>query len=267
MIRALTAADIPGLNQLPPADWKADYESFLKGYFQEDFFKAFVLIHEGRIVGTGNAFIKNQLGWLANIIVLEEYRGRGLGYQMTQHLIDYIREQGCTTQLLIATSFGEPVYRKAGFQKITTYQRFDSEHALDLEPSPFVRPLTARDWDQVYALDELANGEPRRHLLKKHHGTGLGYFHSNGALLGFYLPDFGRGLVLAKDEAAGTALIQVKHAQKGTRTYLPIDNQTGVTALEKLGIKKGGTSCKMVLGECNSWNPQYIYSYGSGYCG
>ena len=37
MIRELKKSEIPGLNNLPPTDWKFDYEEFLTGYINEDF--------------------------------------------------------------------------------------------------------------------------------------------------------------------------------------------------------------------------------------
>lgn len=48
---------------------------------------------------------------------------------------------------------------------------------------------------------------------------------------------------------------------------LPIENREGINLLMKNGLKKGDKCSRMVLGKENKWNPNYIYSYGSGYCG
>lgn len=46
MIRELRESEIQGLNNLPPTDWKFDYESFLKDFVTDDFFYAFVMIQD-----------------------------------------------------------------------------------------------------------------------------------------------------------------------------------------------------------------------------
>ena len=266
MIRDLKKSDISGLNNLPPNNWNFDYEAFLNDYIGEYYFHAFVMVHNDKIIGTGNVFFKNKIGWLANIIIAESYRGQGLGYKMTKFLVDYLNDKGCETQLLIATKLGEPVYKKIGFEKMIDYQCFDTELGIDYNNTNSIRNLTDLDLEKLYKLDAEANGEDRSHLIDKFYKTGLGYFCDN-ELLGFYLPDFGRGLVLARDKQAGIELLKLKHAKEDKRTLLPVDNKEGINFFEKNGFKKGYKCSRMILGMKYKWNPQYIYSYGSGYCG
>lgn len=267
MIREINVADIKGLNSLPPKSWKIDYEAFLKDFLKDDFFYAFIQIQDNKVVGTGNVLIKENIGWLGNIIVDENHRGKGLGYEMTKFLVDFLTRKKCDTQLLIATELGEPIYRKIGFKKLTEYQSFDSEEGIDYSPVPSIRKLEQADLESVYRLDRYVNAENRSHLIDKYYKNGFGYFNRNKELLGFYLPEFGRGLVLSQDEEAGIELLKLKHTQKGKRTLTPIENQAGITLLENSGLKKGDKSSKMVLGKENKWIPENIYSYGSGYCG
>ena len=267
MIRELEESDISGLNNLPPADWKFDYETFIKSFIEDDFFYAFVIIQDKRIVGIGNVILKEKVGWLANIIVDENYRGKGLGYKMTKFLVDFLNDKGCETQLLIATELGEAVYQKIGFRKITEYLCFDSEEDLNFNSSNSIRELKNSDLASTYKLDRDANGENRTHLIDKCFRTGVGYFNRDSELLGFFLPDFGRGLVLSRDKKAGIELLKLKHPKKGQRTLLPIDNQDGIDFFENNRLKKGDKCSKMILGKENKWIPRYIYSYGSGYCG
>ena len=58
MIRELKKSDISGLNSLPPIDWKFDYEDFLNDFVGENYFRAFVMIQDTKIVGTGNVFFQ-----------------------------------------------------------------------------------------------------------------------------------------------------------------------------------------------------------------
>lgn len=267
MIRELKESEIHGVNSLPPSDWKFDYEDFLKDFLTDDFFYAFVIIQDERIVGTGNVFLKGKIGWLANIIIGQNYRGKGLGHKMTKFLVDFLKEKKCETQLLIATELGEAIYQKVGFRKMTEYQCFDSELDTNYDLTNSIRKLTNSDLESVYKLDRDANGENRTHLIDKYYGNGLGYFNIDNNLLGFYLPDFGRGLVLSWDTYAGIELLKLKHSEKGKRTLLPIENQDGINLLMKNGLKQGDKCSRMILGKENNWIPKYIYSYGSGYCG
>ncbi|EAR02998.1 GNAT family N-acetyltransferase [Maribacter sp. HTCC2170] len=267
MIRELKVSDIEGLNSLPPLDWNFDYEALLRDFINEDFFYAFIQIQDNKIVGTGNVFIKEKVGWLANIIIDKTCRGKGLGFEMTNFLVDFLTDKKCDTQLLIATELGEGVYRKIGFRKLTEYQCFDSEIDSDFNFTNSVRKLEISDLESVYKLDQETNSENRTHLIDKYYKNGFGYFNNDNELLGFYLPEFGRGLVLSRDEQAGIELLKLKHSKKGKRTLLPIENQKGIILLENIGSKKGAKCSRMVLGKENKWKPNYIYSYGSGYCG
>lgn len=267
MIKEIKNSDIKGLNQLLPLEWHFDYETFLEDFIDEDFFYAFIQVQDNKIVGTGNVLLKEKVGWLANIIVDENYRGKGMGYKMTKFLVDFLNDKGCETQLLIATKLGEAVYKKIGFKKITEYLCFDSEVDLDFNYTKSIRELKNLDLESIYKLDRDANGENRIHLIDKYYRNGFGFFNNDNLLLGFFLPDFGRGLVISRDNQAGIELLKLKHSKKGKRTLLPIDNQEGVNLLKRNGLRKGEKCSKMILGRENNWNPKYIYSYGSGYCG
>lgn len=267
MIRVLKKSDINGLNKLAPVDWNLDYEDFLNFFMKEDYFHAFVMTKDDEIVGTGNVFYKNKIGWLANIIVVKEFRGNGFGTKMTQFLVDFLNDKGCETQLLIATELGEPVYQKIGFSKLTTYHCFDTEKGYDFECSNSIRALKPADLDHLCELDYEANGEDRKHLIIKYYLSGFGYFTADNELIGCYLPGFERGLVLAKDQEVGLELLKLKHSEKGRRTLLPAENEAGIKFLEDSGFKKGDKCSKMVLGKQNKWMPTYVYSYASGYCG
>ena len=267
MIRALKETDTLGLNSLSPKDWNFDYEGFLNIFSDDDFFYAFVMLQDQKIVGTGNVFLKGKTGWLANIIVSQDHRGRGLGLKMTKFLVDFLENKGCETQLLIATKLGEPVYRKIGFKKLVDYHRFDTEIGYEYKRQNSIRELTDSDVKRVYELDKNVNDEDRIHLLSKFRSNGLGYFSEKNELLGAYLPKFGQGLVIAENQQAGIELLKLKHSVKGRKTMVPVTNQEAILFLEKTGLKKGVKCSRMILGKENNWNPEHIYSYAGGYCG
>jgi len=73
MIRQIKKTEIQGLNNLPPLDWKFDYETFLRDFLNHDFFYAFTQIQNEKIVGTGNVLVKEKIAWLGNILVHKDY--------------------------------------------------------------------------------------------------------------------------------------------------------------------------------------------------
>ncbi len=267
MLRRLVKSDIPGLNSISPEDWGMDYEAFLDEFLSEQYFDAFVITENNQIVATANSFIKDEVGWIANVIVDATCRGKGFGTQVTKHIIDFIFDKGCKTQLLLASDLGEPVYLKLGFQIVSNYVCFKSEKSSDYQPNNLVRKLKQEDLESVYRLDFEINGENRFHLIDKYYSSGFGYFNSSHELLGIYLPGFGRGLVLAKEEAIGIELLKLKHSEKGKTSFLPEENTVGLEFLHRYTVRQGTSLKRMILGKAVSWNPQMIYSYASGYCG
>lgn len=267
LIRPIEDRDLQYLNRLPPDDWNFDYESFLKNFMQREFFHSFVLEVSEEIIGTGNVLIKDSIGWLAHILVDSNYRNNGYGSQITKFLVDFLHDKGCTTQLLIATELGLPVYEKLGFRKICVYPSYETVEPYKIETNPHVRNLTENDKSVVYAMDLEINGEDRKHLIDIFFENSIGYFSDNNELLGFYLPSFGRGLVLSKSNLAGVKLLEIKHAIKGKRTLLPDFNVEAINTLKELGLQQGYSCYKMYLGTPNDWLPEFIFSYGSGYCG
>jgi GNAT superfamily N-acetyltransferase len=267
MIREIKESDIAGLNNLVPADWKFDYETFLRDFINDEFFYAFIKIKDNRIIGTGNIFFKEKVSWLANIMIDEKYRNQGVGYEITTFLVAFLANKKCDTHVLIATEMGESLYKKVGFKKVTVYQSYESEVDINYILPNSIRALKNSDLESVYKLDQDTNEENRTHLIDKYYQPGFGYFNSNNELQGFFLPKFGRGLVLSRGEQGGVELLKLKHTIKGNRTLLPIENKKGIIFLEKYGLKRGYKCSRMILGKEIKWNPAFIYSYGSGYCG
>lgn len=267
MILPLDESHIDGLNALPPLDWDFDYEAFLRDFRQESYFHAFCHVLDGNVVSTGNIFTNDQAAWLANILVDQQYRRKGIGRDITQHLVDFIKAKGVKTQILIAAVLGASVYKKIGFRTVSEYMCFESTVDRAYTPPSNIRQLNDNELTSLLRLDLLTNGEDRIDLIQRYYKEGYGYFTDDHQLLGAYLPRFSRGLVIAKNPVAGRELLTLKHAKKGGRSLLPAQNHIGIEKLESLNLAKGTNLTRMIYGEDINWNPEFIYSYGSGYCG
>ena len=162
---------------------------------------------------------------------------------------------------------GERVYQKLGFRRTTTYQGYQSETDTNYNMCRNVRPLIQSDLENVLKVDKEINGEDREHFLINNYKSGFGYFDNMGELIGLYLPDFGRGLVLAKNQDAGVELLKIKHSEKGRTSYIPIENKAAIDFFINRNFNRLENFSRMSLSNDSKWNPKYIYSYGSGYSG
>jgi len=77
------------IHDLFPKDWDFDFLKFVNRYFNYPGFVGFSIFSRNNIVGFGNLFIFDNIGWIGNIIIKEEYRKRGIGSKITTFLIEY----------------------------------------------------------------------------------------------------------------------------------------------------------------------------------
>jgi GNAT superfamily N-acetyltransferase len=117
MIRfsAMTEADIPlGMRLKAQAGWnqvEADWLRFL--HLQPD--GCFVAQWNGQDVGTTTTCIFGSVGWIAMVLVDNDYRHRGIGTRLVEHALRFLDDRRVAAARLDATALGRPVYEKLGF--------------------------------------------------------------------------------------------------------------------------------------------------------
>ena len=116
------------------------------------------------------------------------------------------RRRGCSTQVLIATDEGRPIYERLGFSVQTRYVRMV---APDGEPPPddvAVRRYESRDLDAIVKLDRMATGEDRSTILRAfaEQETSRVVERGDGTVGGFIVraPFGGRALIASEPELA-----------------------------------------------------------------
>lgn len=266
LVRQIGYEDFNQVNNLPPDDWKFNYADFLLKHIQEKYFYAIVTLAGSEITGTGNAFNFGRTGWLANIIVKPSYRRQGIGLFITRHLIRYLKKCRCKTLLLLSTESGRSIYQKSGFISVLNYRYFTSEYDTSFVMPKKVRKVRKSDLEEIIKLDAKTTGEDRSFLIYKFYKSG--WVYSTGSTIsGFYIPDFGRGAVIAYDNQAGLKLLALKHSMQQSRSAVPEINHDAFRFFEEKGMKETSICSRMVLGKQIEWNPRNIYSYAAGYCG
>jgi predicted GNAT family N-acyltransferase len=80
----------------------------------------FLMLVEGAPMGTARVRLLGDMAKLERIAIRSYVRGQGLGEQLMQHLMAFVREQkGITTAKLSAQTYAIPFYEKCGFTIIS----------------------------------------------------------------------------------------------------------------------------------------------------
>ena len=113
-----------------------EMDDIQRSYFDDD--GTFLVMVDGdKIIGTGAIKkLDEEICELKRLWFLKEYRGKGLGYQMTQELLSFARQKGYKRVRLEtdpeAQSQAMAFYKRLGFYEIPQYSQHDDEVALEL---------------------------------------------------------------------------------------------------------------------------------------
>jgi GNAT superfamily N-acetyltransferase len=267
-IRHIRESEIPQLQHFPPEDWHLELPELFSFHFGQSYFYPAAAEVDGRIVGCGIGIIHGEVSWLGTIIVLPEYRRQGIGQTITANLIAYCRSKGCMTQLLTASKMGEPVYKNLGFEIQSTYVFYKREPPVSSPDGSQVRKMRNEDFVPVKKLDRDVTGEDRFPFISRYFSTGWIYATGSAAgIEGVYLPDLGRGLIIARTADAGVALMKLRLNLGKTTAVIPEANSPARDFLLSEGFQEYSRSPRMVLGKALHWQPKMMYNRATGYCG
>jgi GNAT superfamily N-acetyltransferase len=268
-IRLLLKSEIDLLKNFPPEDWNIDLPGFISFHFGRKYFYPIVAEENNKIVGFGNGILNGQVGWLGNILVPPEYRRRGIGHEITEHLVNHFKSNRCITQLLIASEMGKNIYKKIGFEVSSEYHFFNVEpNFLTHERNINIRKIREDDFLLFKKFDEKITGEKRFEFIKRFLPAGWVYKEKRSKKIeGVYLPELGSGLIFAENPEAGLELLKFKLSSGKTRTVIPSGNKIALDFLIANGCRPYSTAPRMVLGKEVSWQPKYIFNRAAGYCG
>jgi ribosomal protein S18 acetylase RimI-like enzyme len=267
-IRQIAESEIPKLQNFPPEDWNLDLPRLFSLHIGHPYFYPAVAELKGKIVGCGIGIIHGSASWLGTIIVLPEFQRQGIGQQITSHLIDYCRKNGCISHLLIASEMGEPIYRRLGFRITSTYVFFKRDSIIPIQHISHVREMRQEDFSAVMQLDREVTGEERSQFIERFFSTGWIYAgNTSSEITGFYLPDFGAGIILARTADAGLELMKARLTHGKTTAVVPATNTIAQEFLLSAGFQEYRTAPRMVLGNDVKWQPAMMYNRGAGYCG
>lgn len=249
-----TSSDLPHLEELQPEGWD-NLSPIFDYYLRSDFCHPLKIVIDNETIGTGVSIIHDDVAWLAHIIVHKDHRNKGIGQQVTKHLIDGIPTH-CKTIYLIATDMGEPVYKKLGFVAEADYAFLNKGSFGAFAASENVKLFEEKYQAEILAIDKAASGENRSMHFSGHLQDSSVYV-ANDKVEGYYLPAFGNGLIVATNPLAGIEMMKLR-SKKSDTFILPNDNKTAVNCLIQNNYTLFRIAKRMRLGAERPWQPEYI---------
>jgi hypothetical protein len=135
----------------------------------------------------------------------------------------------------------------------------------DWASSPEVVPYNPSYRDQIAAIDKHVSGEDRMVHVERFLATGFVHI-TDDTINGFYLPDFGDGLILATKLNAGLDLMRLRLAAKDNASF-PTDNVDALQFMQKNNFQEFRRAKRMRLGAKRALNLQFIYNRIGGNLG
>jgi GNAT superfamily N-acetyltransferase len=200
-----------------------------------------------RPVGTALALALGETGWIANVAVLPEARGRGTGGALTEAALAWLVAAGARGVHLLATELGQPVYERLGFAaEGGVYDKYTVP--MGLAPFAGEQPAVGRGaLKTALAIDAAATGERRAALIAPF-AARVRATHDRDAGYALALP-WGGGPIVALDDATARALwwrLYGSHA--GLRWTVPAGNRAARLLARSYDLRPTGQSVRMRYG-------------------
>ena len=214
--------------------WSTETRTEFGGFFAHDPNGCFVAEASGQRVGICVATHYGETAFIGELIVMHDWRGRGIGGQLLEHAISYLHGRGARSIFLDGVPAAVPLYERVGFRKVCRSLRFVG--ALAGNSHPQVRAMRAEDLPAVARLDRRAFGDDRSFFLKRRlalYPELSRALETDGRLDGFILGRRGRDWVAAGPWVVG---FEAQHPE---------------WLLESLATETGGTTLGVGVLEMN----------------
>ena len=226
----------------------------------------------GNCCGFVTAIRHERSGWVGNLIVAEQMRGRGIGQLLFSNALSVLRDAGAETIWLTASKSGRPLYERHGFSRMDTIVRWTAggrqRHAA--HSIPYAGELSSLS---VSVIDSLAWGDRRAGLLEAVAGRGRLLMEETGFLViqpceaAFQFGPFAAFDSSAADRIFNQALGSVPH---GSRVYIdaPASNRAAVRLFSRKALRVSGSTELMYAGVRPVYRAAMLYGLATmGSCG
>jgi len=226
--------------------------------------------------GKGVAFVTSlrhgRSGWIGNLIVQADCRGKKVGEALFIRALGALRDAGAESFWLTASKMGKSLYEKHGFSSIDTIIRwtgFGRQRHGEHDPETGSGGTAAT----VSVIDFQAWGDRRDALLATTVDRGRLLLRESGFLV--IQPCGGAmqfGPFSALDSGTAEQILDaaLRTVPQGTKVYLdsPASNRTALRQLNRRRMQITGISELMYAGVKPEYRPEFMYGLATmGSCG
>ena len=198
-IREMQKADLAFAAECTAAEgWVSEDLSTLEGFFLHDPHGCLIAELNKQRLGICVAISYGKSGFIGELIVRPEARGRGVGASLLNHGMQILCERGAEAIYLDGVLKAVGLYERNGFRKLTRSWRFSGHLPGTLDRS--VRRMLPGDLSPVSALDRACFGADRRFFIERRFQLfpELGYVKLSGdEITGYILGREGKGWLSA----------------------------------------------------------------------
>lgn len=272
-IEPLRADDVAAFLKLAAAEnwvaqqWEFD---FLLAEFSRGCLAA--LSADGERTGFVTSLRHGNSGWIGNLIVAEQSRGKGIGEALFKKALEALQMEGVETIWLTASKSGAPLYGKHGFSSVDTIVRWvgrgRQKHSTH---------VGAGERDVLsggsYDLDARVWGDRRETLLGVTAGRGTLLQNETGLLV---LQPCGAAMQVgpfsASDATAAERIFDAAAATVAMGTKIILDtsasNRAALRLYNRRNMRIAGSSLLMYAGKKPEYRPEFLYGLATmGSCG
>lgn len=165
-IREMREEDLAFAAECTAAEgWLSENRATLEGFFINNPKGCLVAEEKGKPVGICVSTFYGKTGFIGELIVRPEVRGRGVGAELLNHGVRVLKDWGAETIYLDGVVKAVELYERNGFHKVCRSWRFSGH--LAGKPGSYVRRMAVSDLEQVTMLDRLSFGADRGFFLKR----------------------------------------------------------------------------------------------------
>jgi ribosomal protein S18 acetylase RimI-like enzyme len=145
--------------------WVSEDQKTLEGFFLNDPEGCLLAEANGQPVGICFATCYGASGFIGELIVIPDVRGKGVGAALLNHGVQGLIKRGVETVYLDGVLNAVPLYERNGFRKISRSWRFSG--SLKGKMSTHVRRMTVGDLNEVLTLDKRSIWADRSFFLQR----------------------------------------------------------------------------------------------------
>jgi len=165
-IRQMTRADIDFAFACAQEEgWQSETQKDFEGFLIYNPTGCFVAGAGSEKIGICVATAYRDNGFIGELIIKKEHRGKGYGTQLFDFSIKYLAAKGIKNIYLDGDLAAVPIYEKAGFRKIDRSLRFAGK--IPGKKQKNVRKVTPDDINTICAIDRELFGDDRGFFLRR----------------------------------------------------------------------------------------------------